>query len=46
MQNKNNINFLLSNMTNDLDHNLREIAKLFGILNYTDESNQSILEFL
>lgn len=46
MQNKNNINFLLSNMTNDLDHNLREIAKCFGILNYTDESNQSILHIL
>ena len=46
MLNKNNIRVLLSNMTDDVNSNLRKIKSAFGSLEYTDEDNQSILHIL
>ena len=46
MPNKNNIEFLLSKMTNDLHSNIQKIKGTFGSINYTDEDNQSILHIL
>ena len=46
MVNENNIKTLLSKMTNNVKSNIKEIKKVFGSLNYTDDENQSILHIL
>lgn len=46
MLNANDINDLLSHMSEDINSNIRIITKVFGSLEYTDYSNQSILHIL
>ena len=46
MLNKNNIRFLISNMTDNMHFNVKKIKRVFGSLDYTDDDNQSILHIL
>lgn len=46
MLNINNIRKLLSNMTQDINSNIKKIRKAFGSLEYTDDDNQSLLHIL
>ena len=46
MPSKNNIKLLLSNMTNDMNSNVKKIKNVFKSLDYKDEDNQSILHIL
>ena len=46
MLNINNIKELLSNMTQDINFNIKKLRKAFGSLEYTDDDNQSLLHIL
>jgi len=46
MLNINNIRELLSNMTQDINSNIKKLRKAFGSLEYTDDDNQSLLHIL
>lgn len=46
MLNVNNIRELLSNMTQDINSNIKKLRKAFGSLEYTDDDNQSLLHIL
>lgn len=46
MLNINNIRELLSNMTQDINSNIKKLRKAFESLEYTDDDNQSLLHIL